>query len=727
MILDDGDSDLFRMWVVRKLEAISDADSEVLADYVLALVKTDDLPAVAKVNCTQNLRDFLGINAEGFVEDAFQAIATKSYDPSRPPPPVSATAPVYKPLRRASYDAPSLPNEARKRSHRDRDADDLEELRFTAYQDQGRPGKQLRRGGTRTEGRGYRPYEAPRNGPEGAPAWRALPQMYGLPPLPSPPPGMPALDANNLALLFVMQQAMGMLPANAGTDLSLVTNGGGQDRPSRRCRDYDQKGFCTQGAACPYEHGESAYIVQQQADEYDPTNALTGDMLPKRIGNSALMPTARGRGAHRPRGRGYGAPFESGNGRADFSMTGANPGKSLTSIVVEQIPEDNCNESSVHEFFSAFGTIAGITMQPFKRRAIVKYEDYDAAKAAYSSPKSVFDNRFVKVYWCKPDKLPQLPQEGEPNVQFDGAVAKHEDTNFDHAAFLRQQEEAQRRYDEAKQKRDDVQRHRAELDEKLRAINQERQKFVAMLAKKTGTLTGTSDESREGEENRLLKAKLAEVLAEAEALGIDPEGDGPSSNDYAIATSYRGRSGYRGYYSTRGRGGHYQSAHRGAYGSNGYRGGYGGTARVTRSLDNRPKTISVAFTDGSRYAEREEALRQYLMFNGLESATLTAHPGREDAALIAFQQRFEAENFMSAALFEGPSAASGLPNVLGKVELAWWKPESASGFDAITSKVQAAVANENQDPVSAATLRAVESHLVKEDRDMDTYDEGDDI
>ncbi|KAI7515218.1 hypothetical protein KC316_g21565, partial [Hortaea werneckii] len=42
MHFDELDSEPFKQWIIKKLENIFDADSDVLADYVLALVKTDD-------------------------------------------------------------------------------------------------------------------------------------------------------------------------------------------------------------------------------------------------------------------------------------------------------------------------------------------------------------------------------------------------------------------------------------------------------------------------------------------------------------------------------------------------------------------------------------------------------------------------------------------------------------------------------------------------------------
>ncbi|KAK1077284.1 hypothetical protein LTR48_008830, partial [Friedmanniomyces endolithicus] len=152
MPLDEADSELFKVWVIKKLEAISDADSEVLADYVLALVKTDDAVVVAKANCIENLRDFIGDSARSFVDDVFQALATKSYDPSRPQ--FKPTAPIYEPPRRTSSELPSLPNESRKRSYQEWDADPGQNGQNQPLGAVDRSLKHPRRGGRGWESRG---------------------------------------------------------------------------------------------------------------------------------------------------------------------------------------------------------------------------------------------------------------------------------------------------------------------------------------------------------------------------------------------------------------------------------------------------------------------------------------------------------------------------------------------------------------------------------------------
>lgn len=229
----------------------------------------------------------------------------------------------------------------------------------------------------------------------------------------------------------------------------------------------------------------------------------------------------------------------------------------------------------------------------------------------------------------------------------------------------RRQEEAQRRHDEIKKQREAAEKQRQEVNSKLKEMEAERAKIEAMLAKRTNKASSVdagSPQTNGGEENeqtKALKAQLAQLEAEAKSLGIDP--DAPSTNGHSSYPVHRGRGSYRG--RARGRGRGYYRGSTGAWAGTGGRGG----GAVMR-LDNRPKTVAVSFSSGT-YDEYDEAIRQFLLFNSLDSATISKHPGQDDMALVAFNQRYEGENFMAAI------ANSELPHV-GKVELSWYKADS---------------------------------------------------
>jgi len=99
----------------------------------------------------------------------------------------------------------------------------------------------------------------------------------------------------------------------------------------------------------------------------------------------------------------------------------------------------------------------------------------------------------------------------------------------------------------------------------------------------------------------------------------------------------------------------------------------------------------------------------------MDSATLSKHPDREDAVLLAFPQRYEGENFMSAA------GNSDIPHI-GKVELSWY-----------TAGDKAAVTTNGHHPADAdGKVEMTDArHTAREEerpvRDMDTYDEADDF
>ena len=651
MHLDEAESDLLKKWIIKKLEDISDADSDVLADYVLALVKTDDPEAKAKTNCVENLKDFLLSNAEPFVNGLFQAIATKSYDPSRPPP--KPSAPVYQPSRRSSLEPPRLPNESRKRSYHDWDRDEDSNVngRIQSYHGDDRPVKQLRRGGRGFEQRGGRHTQT-----------HFQPHGFSSQQLPA----MPAFDPNNpFGQILAMQQAMGMLPGmpNAGSP----TNGYAfaAPQPRQRCRDYDTKGFCTAGASCPHEHGNETFVVPGFNQEYDPNHATLLNITPSRVGQVSFAQNDEGRGPKvRGRGRGRGGSNWRGGGkRSDFSQMGPNRDTSITSIVVEQIPDDKYDEQVIREFFSGFGNIDEVELQPQWKLAIVKYDSYDAAKAAYESPSVVFDNRFVKVYWYKPErfsKTSDLPFKPVGATSKDQDVEMADGSHVDPDEILKRQEEAQRKHDGAKKQREEAAKQKEDVDFKLKKMEAERQRMAELLAKKAGTASSPGTESpttngaAESEQTKALKAQLAKLEAEAKSLGIDPDA---TTNGFSPHTTYRGRGSYRGRGRGRGRG--YYAGYRGGWPGAGGRGG------AVMRLDNRPRTVAVTFSDGS-YENRDEALRQSLLFNSLDSASISKHPDRDDTALIAFNQRYEGENFMAAA------GGSELLHI-GKVELSWYK------------------------------------------------------
>lgn len=375
--------------------------------------------------------------------------------------------------------------------------------------------------------------------------------------------------------------------------------------------------------------GETCLI---QCAEYDPKNSVMLDLTSMSTDtNGHGKPSGlRGSGSNRGRGRGdRGGVANPRRNRAEFSHSGPNHDHSITTIVVEQIPEENFDEQTVRGFFSTFGTISEVTMQPYKRLALVKYEDYGGARRAYDSPKVIFDNRFVKVYWYKPENANAagVPANGDSSKPAKD-VSGGEDQAYDKQKFERDAMAAQKRLDEKKSllreteaKRQALEKQREDL---ARRQADEKRKLMEKLAAK-GRLkdmdidssgpsqelekpsTNGSDDGAVTNKTKALRAQVAALEAEARSLGLDSVlTEDPRA--FRGRGRGRGRGSYRGWEAFGGRGTSFDSPRGGYWGRGGYRGGRGSSAY---NLDNR--TRKVAVTGMAFDIDKDEALRQYLL------------------------------------------------------------------------------------------------------------------
>ncbi|TLD21310.1 hypothetical protein PspLS_09007 [Pyricularia sp. CBS 133598] len=717
MHFSDEEAALLKAWIVKRLENTSDADPDVLADYVLALLRHDGSPEEVRKICEEEIPDFLKEESTVFLDDVFAAIAYKSFLPgappapklpqaqaqaqaqAQPPPPPQIPASAYyaaaapPPPAPAAFAAPRG-NSSRKRPYRDYDDPNSQANGERTY-DGGRS-KQARR----QNGYSSANFGIPAAGAHGG-----------------------AFDYDPIAMLDSMQAFMAQQQqalAAGGMGPRFQRSGRGQGSRRGRCRDYDAQGYCTRGNTCKFEHGpptgfELVPPPAGQFEGYDPTNAAL--LLPQGNGQK-MMPMnlpplpgfpfnerqpqlpAENRQAKGPKGKG--------GRRSQLSAEGPVLDKSRCTIVVENIPEENFTEEEVRGFFSQFGSIVSVSMQPYKRLAVVEYETWASANAAYRSPKVIFDNRFVRVFWRKEDDDEQLGKPAGTNGHSNGGNTEaahvtnggNPDTSEEHHAaepevdmeeFVRRQGEAQKVFEEKKRKREELDRQRQDLEQRQKDLHEERKKLRAKLAARGAGESHNSDLSPEvtfstdagssskpeSEETRALRATLAALEEEARSMGLNPE---ESAETSSWPPAYRGRGGYRG----RGRGGYPFAPHYSTYPPRGgFRGGYRGRGRGSHhaayamySLDHRPKRVAVSGVDFST-ADEDEALRQYLLGVG-EFKEIQVQDG--GAAHVSFSDRRTAETF-----YYGLASGKGIPGIEAPIELAW-VPNSASETAASSSK-----------------------------------------
>ena len=364
-------------------------------------------------------------------------------------------------------------------------------------------------------------------------------------------------------------------------------------------------------------HQESELICKAKSvPEYDPRNALMGAMQTSPTTNGHSTSRDQHRHANtRDRGRGDRGGFtpRRQNNRADFSQAGPNHDRSITTIVVERIPEEKFEEQFVRDFFSEFGDIVEVSMQPYKRLALVKYDNYNSALEAYDSPKVIFDNRFVKVYWYNPNTLPTPPSSAKHAAN--ASESKENKQPFDKEEFERNAMAAQKKLEEKNAQMKEMNEKRQALEKQKEELAQkqaeEKRKLIEKLEAKGvksdeisnasappngANGTNGTDDSKVSAHTKALRAKVAELEAEAKSLGLDS-----ALSDYTPRGRGRGRGrgSYRGWEgfntsSPRGRGGY-----RGRVASSGY------------NLDLRTKKVAISGVEFD--AAKDEALRHFLL------------------------------------------------------------------------------------------------------------------
>ena len=634
-----------------------------------------------------------------FVEELFLKYGKKPRaEPFTPVIPTAPISPTYSPsdgvLPIQAYEPLREPDQQSNLSHQSRKRPFIELNGFgpgQLYNGSARPTKTAK---ARRGGREEHYMSKKTHGPANVKPLAFQQPFNNMPRPPTPPPGFPGIDPTDPMSSFLAMQAM--FPAMATMpSSSLAGHRGsfGQLPPTRikeRCRDYDTQGFCVLGSSCPYDHGNDHIVAVGESDEYDPTNAI--------INTNGFNNTPRGRqsgdfgrGKGRARGRISGSGDRYGNtsrapNKAPFLDHRYSEDQNCSTIVVEQIPEDHFEEKAVRDFFSQFGRITEITMKAYKNLAVVRYETHGSARRAWESPKVIFDNRFVKVYWYRPDLENSINGSSEKSKKIiRGLHSRSPDTTMadappDSEDMKRQQEEKQKAYVErrqALQKMEEAkQQLRRQKEEMAKKYDAEKGDLLAKIVAKQGSkplqsasspvhdqatndVAGASNgQTGKSKVMQALETQLAQLQAEAKSMGIDPSAPPEDTTYY----SYRGRGRGRGYVP---RGGH---AGRGGLSYGAYdspRGGYRGSTFMrgrdpaVRKLDNRPRRVAIS---GQHFdAQKIETLNLYLM-NVVEYEGVESDPGKPESVVVNFRERWQAEYLMSSK--------TDIPGV-GKVVLSW--------------------------------------------------------
>ncbi|EPS43467.1 hypothetical protein H072_2545 [Dactylellina haptotyla CBS 200.50] len=563
VLFDDGDAALLKKWVVNRLENISDADSDVLADYVLALLRHEQSEAEVRQMCIDQLDDFLREHTTIFVNELFAALRSKSYlsvnstlhagltstttavtaaatttPPAAVPPPVQ---PVHdEPESEGEY-TPKSPeilqpqhnpfptnNNSKKRGYYDRDAPGAQTHGGHYSNARNKNPKTHGRGGNRA-GRDINNSFDPHNkwargggefgrngavGPHQGQQHRG--QMHQQQPFPmNPLPGAGGLPIGAPPLPFGTDPMTQLLAVatmqGAWNPLAMFHPPphmipGPENRPPKKrglCHSYEQKGFCRRGDSCPYLHANPLVVPPvkgQDEDEYDPhTPMLSPQELERRASGS--FPPTKPPQPSRGGGNQRGGRGGARGGRSEFAAFGPARESSKKALVIESIPEDKLDDESVRGYFLAFGGIESIEVKPEKKLAIVRFENAEDAKKAHSSPEPIFNNRFVKVYWMKGEGGNERQQVQSQHHQ----QGNHQQPQNDPDEMEIDIEDFQKKQDEAQKAYEEKQAKKKEIDDQAKRLEE----LQADLLR------------RQEEEKKKLLAKLAKKHASKDVINGD--------------------------------------------------------------------------------------------------------------------------------------------------------------------------------------------------------------
>ncbi|GJC96949.1 RNA recognition domain-containing protein [Colletotrichum higginsianum] len=644
MFLAAEDTPLLRAWLMNKLPEVSDTETDILADYVLALLASQEGDAAhIRAACESELPQFLNTDAApDFVDELFRVIEYRSFLPGAPPPPEKRSqSNLSSPV--ASSDL-ALQSGSRKRSYHERDDVGASGDRDFPFGEE-RAHKQPRRVQWDSRMPGLRGRGSPNAYPRQPYVSDGLQQV---PPATAPyDPNFPQPPGNFQDWRGLPQMPVYPQPAPYGPPI-------GPRRNRQKCRDFATKGYCARGNSCQYDHGiEPIWLPPSgpsgppKFEDFDPRDAammMSQNFQQMQQLMEAFNAEQEGRDGRKNR---RGAKGRRRQNRASFSADGPVDDRSKTTIVVENIPEDHFSEEEIRKFFSEFGNIEQVTMQPYKRLATVKYDTWDAANAAYRSPKVIFDNRFVRVFWF-------VEEAEQAAARAANASGEEGEPEIDLEEFMKKQEEAQRQHEEKMRKKVELDKQRQELEHRQRELLAQHREVQQKLQAKMASKNGDVDNAEDGSLNSALRAQLAALEDEAKLLGLDPSAaDEPATTWHG---STRGNARGRGGFAPRGRG--FAPRGRGSY-----RGGFRGdvhAAYAAYSLDNRPKTVSVTGVDFTS-SEKDEVLRQYLLGVG-EFTDIHTTPSETE---VTFKDRKTAEKFFYGLL------KKEIPGIDGQLELSW--------------------------------------------------------
>ncbi|XP_078258447.1 RNA-binding protein 26 isoform X2 [Rhinoraja longicauda] len=302
--------DALKTWLTKTLDPICDADPSALAKYVVALVKKDKTEKELKALCVDQLDVFLQKDTHTFVEKLFEAITAKSYLPQFEQ--LSSVNIKSEPAQRQEREDKKeegskedddrdkkftrrlnhspLQSGSRYRDNRNRDDRKSDRSRKREYdrypprRDSYRDRYNRRRGRSRSYSRSRsRSWSKERIRDRSRSRSRSRERdsgksKYDLERTESAesgytPNSLPSITSGLFPVPTLSSAITVIAPAHHGNTTTESWSEFHEDQidhnsygrgpiPKKRCRDYDEKGFCMRGDMCPFDHGSDPVVVE---------------------------------------------------------------------------------------------------------------------------------------------------------------------------------------------------------------------------------------------------------------------------------------------------------------------------------------------------------------------------------------------------------------------------------------------------------------------------------
>ncbi|XP_074771921.1 RNA-binding protein 27 isoform X4 [Athene noctua] len=311
MIIENVDA--LKSWLAKLLEPICDADPSALANYVVALVKKDKPEKELKAFCADQLDVFLQKETSGFVDKLFESLYTKSYLPSLEPTKVEAKPagqekeevkeelslkqnfqePVEEERdgRKKKYSSPQRSRaDSSEQRTREKKRDDGKWRDYDRYYDRSdlyREKSSWRRGRSksrsksrglsrsRSRSRGRSKDRDTSRSAEHRERSKFKSERNDVESSYNPVSVSPSKSTEQYSSAQSIPSAVTVIaPAhhlentteswsNYYNNHSNPSSFGRNPPPKRRCRDYDERGFCVLGDLCQFDHGNDPLVVDE--------------------------------------------------------------------------------------------------------------------------------------------------------------------------------------------------------------------------------------------------------------------------------------------------------------------------------------------------------------------------------------------------------------------------------------------------------------------------------